>query len=188
KLGNLMLSSCPGKMVHLTGPVRGHSAICQDIDTDLWHISQVRARCIVCCLHDQELNFLGICWSDYVSSAHWARMDILGIPLLEGLAPLLPQSPDESLTKLINNYTMYGKSILVHCCGGLGRAGLIACCWVPKISLCRWINVDLSLNPAEGTDGLEKYVRRDTLQLIKHMITVVQGQQSIKVIETLKQV
>ncbi|KAG1807198.1 hypothetical protein EV424DRAFT_1427981, partial [Suillus variegatus] len=46
-LGNLMLSSCPGKKVCLAGPVRGRSAVCRDLDTDLWRISQVRARCIV---------------------------------------------------------------------------------------------------------------------------------------------
>ncbi|KAG1800523.1 hypothetical protein EV424DRAFT_1587116 [Suillus variegatus] len=188
KLGNLMLSSCPGKKVRLAGPVRGRSAVCRDLDTDLRRISQVGARCIVCCLDDEELDFLGICWSDYVSSAHRAGMDILRIPLPEGLAPLSPQSLDESLTKLIDNYTMRGASILVHCRGGLGRAGLVACCWVLKIGLCGWINVDLSPNPAEGADGLENYVRRDTLQLVERAITVVRRRRSIKAIETLEQV
>ncbi|KAG1793391.1 hypothetical protein EV424DRAFT_1548393 [Suillus variegatus] len=148
KLGNLMLSSYPGKK----GPVRRRSA------------------------------------SDYVSSAHRAGMDILRIPLPEGLAPLSPQSLDESLTKLIDNYTMRGASILVHCRGGLGRAGLVACCWVLKIGLCGWINVDLSPNPAEGADGLENYVRRDTLQLVERAITVVRRRRSVKAIETLEQV
>ncbi|KAG2051193.1 phosphatases II, partial [Suillus hirtellus] len=188
KLGNLMLSSCPGKKVRLASRVRGRGAVCRNLDTDLRRISQVGARCIVCCLDDEELHFLGICWSDYVSSAHRAGMDILRIPLPEGLAPLSPQPLDESLTKLIDDYTMRGASILVHCRGGLGRAGLIACCWALKIDLCGWINVDLSPNPADGTDGLENYVRRDILQLVEHAITVVRRQRSVKAIETLKQV
>ncbi|KAG1851688.1 phosphatases II [Suillus subluteus] len=188
KLGNLMLSSCPGKKVRLSGPVRGRSAVCRDLDADLRHISQVGARCIVCCLDDEELEFLGIHWSDYVNSAHRAGMDILRIPLPEGLAPLSPQSLDESLTKLIDGYTMRGASILVHCRGGLGRAGLVACCWALKIGLCGWINVDLSPNPAEGPDGSESYVRRDTLQLVERAITVVRRRRSVKAIETLEQV
>ncbi|KAG2128623.1 uncharacterized protein EDB93DRAFT_1184323 [Suillus bovinus] len=188
KLGNLMLSSCPGKKVRLAGPVRGRSAVCRDLDTDLRRISQAGARCIVCCLDDEELEFLGICWSDYVSSAHRAGMDILRIPLPEGLAPLSPQSLDESLTKLIDRYTMRGASILVHCRGGLGRAGLVACCWALKIGLCGWINMDLSPNPAEGADGLENYVRRDTLQLVERAIAVVRRRRSVKAIETLEQV
>jgi hypothetical protein len=28
---------------------------------------------------------------------------------------------------------------LVHCRGGVGRAGLIACCWMLKMGLCGWI-------------------------------------------------
>ncbi|KAG1844197.1 hypothetical protein DFJ58DRAFT_31150 [Suillus subalutaceus] len=86
---------------------------------------------------------------------------------------LSPQSLDGSLTKLIDGYTMRGASILVHCRGDLGRAGLVACCLALKIGLCGWINVDLSPNPAEGPDGSESYVRRDTLQLVEHAITVV---------------
>ncbi|KAG1799938.1 uncharacterized protein HD556DRAFT_78289 [Suillus plorans] len=110
-----MPSSCPGKKVRLASRVRRRSAVCRDLDTDLRRISQVGARCIVCCLDAEELDFLGICWSDYGSSAHRAGMDILRIPLPEGLAPLSPQSLDESLTKLIDDYTMRGASILVHC-------------------------------------------------------------------------
>ncbi|KAG2355067.1 protein-tyrosine phosphatase-like protein [Suillus spraguei] len=172
KLGNLMLSSCPGKKVRLAGPVRGRSAVCRDLETDLQRISQIGARCIVCCLDDEELEFLGIQWSDYVSCAHRAGMDVLRIPLPEGLAPLSPQSLDESLTKLIDGYSMRGAHILVHCRGGLGRAGLIACCWALKIGLCGWIN------PRQ----------EDTLQLVERAITVVRRRRSVKAIETLEQV
>ncbi|KAG1745369.1 uncharacterized protein EDB91DRAFT_1345701 [Suillus paluster] len=194
KLGNLMLSSCPGKKVRLTGPVRGRSAVCRDLDADLRRIREAGARCVVCCLDDEELEFLGIRWSDYVGSAHRAGMDVLRqvirrlIPLPEGLAPLSPQSLDESLTRIIEGYTMRGASILVHCRGGLGRAGLVACCWALKVGLCGWINVDLSPNSAEGTDGLENHVRRDTLQLVERAIAVVRRRRSVKAIETLEQV
>lgn len=175
--------------MRLAGPVRGRSAVCRDLDTDLRRISQAGARCIVCCLDDEELEFLGIRWSDYVSSAHRAGMDILRIPLPEGLAPLSPQSLDESLTKLIDGYTLRGVSILVHCRGGLGRAGLVACCWALKIGLCGWINVDLSVSPSPGeADGMETHVRRDTLQLVERAITVVRRRRSVKAVETLEQV
>jgi protein-tyrosine phosphatase len=110
------------------------------------------------------------------------------IPLPEGLAPLSPQSLDESLTKLIEGYTLRGASILIHCRGGLGRAGLVACCWALKVGLCGWINVDLSPNPAEGADGLESRVRRDTLQLIERAIAVMRRRRSVKAVETLEQV
>ncbi|KAG1725182.1 hypothetical protein EDB19DRAFT_1756957 [Suillus lakei] len=47
-------------LVRLAGPVRGRSAVCRDLNSDLWRISQVGACCIVCCLDDEELEFLGI--------------------------------------------------------------------------------------------------------------------------------
>jgi len=83
---------------------------------------------------------------------------------------------------------MRGASILVHCRGGLGRAGLVACCWALKVGLCGWIDVDISPNPAEGVDGLESHVRRDTLQLVERAIAVVRRRRSVKAIETLEQV
>ena len=33
-MGNLALSSCPGKKVRLTGPIRGRAAINRDLDLD----------------------------------------------------------------------------------------------------------------------------------------------------------
>jgi hypothetical protein len=123
-------------------------------------------------------------WGLIADLVHCARR----IPLPEGLAPLSPQSLDESLTKLIEGYTLRGASILVHCRGGLGRAGLVACCWALKVGLCGWINVDLSPDPAEGADGLESHVRRDTLQLTERAIAVMRRRRSVKAVETLKQV
>lgn len=83
---------------------------------------------------------------------------------------------------------MRGTSVLVHCRGGLGRAGLVACCWALKVGLCGWINVDLSRDPAEDADGLESHLRRDTLQLIERAIAVVRRRRSVKALETLEQV
>ncbi|KAG1844200.1 hypothetical protein DFJ58DRAFT_641101, partial [Suillus subalutaceus] len=146
----------------LAGQVRGRSTVCRDLDTDLWRISQVGSRCIFgYCLDDEELEFLGIHWSDYVRSAHRQEWTFFGkyfrlsspsaarfnyarrMPLLEGLAPLLPWSLDESPTKLMDAYTMRGASILVRCRGGLGKAGLVSYCRVLKVGLCGWINVGI---------------------------------------------
>lgn len=43
------------------------------------------------------------------------------------------------LDVLIQRYTLRGISVLVHCRGGVGRAGLIACCWMLKMGFCGWI-------------------------------------------------
>jgi len=43
------------------------------------------------------------------------------------------------MDNVIEQYTLKGVSVLVHCRGGVGRAGLIACCWMLKMGLCGWI-------------------------------------------------
>ena len=50
-----------------------------------------------------------------------------------------PAVINSHLDTIITRYTLRGTSILVHCRGGVGRAGLIACCWMLKLGLVGWI-------------------------------------------------
>ncbi|KAH7908611.1 phosphatases II [Hygrophoropsis aurantiaca] len=183
KLGNLLLSSCPGKKVRLSGPVKGRGTVCRDLGLDLRRIKDLGVRCIVCCLDDEELQFLGVSWPEYYQAAHRIDLDVLRIPLPEGLTPLTPASLDAHLKRLIDNYTLLGFPILVHCRGGVGRAGLVACCWMLKLGLCGWIETDI----AAGARGSAS-VRHDTIQLVERAISVVRRRRSVKAIETLEQV
>jgi hypothetical protein len=47
KFGNLLLSSCPGKKVRLSGPVKGRAAICRDLRTDLFRIKEMGVGCVI---------------------------------------------------------------------------------------------------------------------------------------------
>jgi protein-tyrosine phosphatase len=136
-------------------------------------------RCVVCCLDDEELEFLGACWSEYSRAAEEVGLDVLRIPIAEGFAPLTPLALDTHLSKLIKNYTLKGIPILVHCRGGVGRAGLVACCWSIKLGLCGWIETGASV------PGI---VRRDTLQLVERVICSIRRRRSMKAIETYEQV
>ncbi|KAN0062974.1 hypothetical protein ACQY0O_004797 [Thecaphora frezii] len=134
-IGNLLLSSCPGKKVRLSGPVRGRGAICRDLGLDLKRIRGLGVRAIVCCLDDEELGFLGAPWSEYEREADGLGLDVLRLPMAEGFAPTCVVQMDDAITSLIQDYTLQGKSILVHCRGGVGRAGLTACLWMLKLGL-----------------------------------------------------
>ncbi|KAG5646297.1 hypothetical protein DXG03_003894 [Asterophora parasitica] len=150
-IGNIFLSSCPGKKVRLEGPVKGRSGVCRDLDTDLKRMKELGVGCIICCLDDGELEFLGAPWPEYEALAGANGIDVLRIPIPEGLAPLSPACLDAQLTKIINSYTLHGIPVLVHCRGGVGRAGVIACCWLIRLGLCG----DKSTNtaPADGYTG-----------------------------------
>ncbi|KAF8135614.1 hypothetical protein EV363DRAFT_1321124 [Boletus edulis] len=198
RLGNLLLSSCPGKKVRLTGPLRGRSAVCRDLDVDLRRMKLLGARL-------RQLEFLiGASWIEYCQVAHREGLDVLRIPLPEGLAPLSPKSLDADLDRIIERYTLQGISVLVHCRGGVGRAGLFACCWMLKLGLCGWIETDIAPTTATTASVVdseikhddtssslwdsETVVQRDTLQLVERVIEVVRRRRSVKAIETLEQV
>lgn len=138
------------------------------------------------CLDDNELESLGVSWQDYAQTANDLAIDVLRIPIPEGLAPLDAASLDAHLAKVIHTYTFRGSAILVHCRGGVGRAGIIACCWMLKLGLCGWLEPPSpSLTAAASNCEL---VDEPTLHLVKRVLSVVRKRRSPKAVETYEQV
>ncbi|KAE8269205.1 hypothetical protein A4X09_0g3144 [Tilletia walkeri] len=137
RIGNLLLSSCPGKKVRLTGPVRGRGAICRSLPLDLLRMRSLGIRALVCCLDDDELLFLGAPWEEYARVAAEAGLEVVRIPIAEGFAPSSVRELDERVGEVIQGWSMQGYDVLVHCRGGVGRAGLFACAWMLKMGLVR---------------------------------------------------
>ncbi|KAJ7502766.1 protein-tyrosine phosphatase-like protein [Mycena galericulata] len=180
-IGNIFLSSCPGKKVRLQGPVKGRSGVCRDVHADLRRMKDLGVGCIVCCLDDAELDFLGAPWHLYKPAARAVGISVLRIPTPEGLSPPSPAALDAHLTRVINAYTLRGVPVLVHCRGGVGRAGVVACCWMLKLGLCGWLQEGEEADPTDG-------VRRSTLALVERVIGVARRRRSIKAVETYEQV
>ncbi|EST08286.1 Dual specificity phosphatase, catalytic domain protein [Kalmanozyma brasiliensis GHG001] len=132
-IGNFLLSSCPGKKVRLSGPVRGRGAICRDLGLDLGRIYSIGVRAVVCCLNDEELSYLGAPWGEYEREADRLGLDVYRLPMAEGFAPTNVEEMDAAMTSIVQDCTMRGTNVLVHCRGGVGRAGLIACSWLLKM-------------------------------------------------------
>ncbi|KAJ7350247.1 protein-tyrosine phosphatase-like protein, partial [Mycena albidolilacea] len=182
-IGNIFLSSCPGKKVRLQGPVKGRSGVCRDLHADMRRMKDLGVGCIICCLDDAELEFLGAPWHLYERAAKSIGISVLRIPTPEGLAPPSPASLDAHLTRIIDAYTLRGVPILVHCRGGVGRAGVVACCWMLKLGLCGWLRDALEEVPL-----LAGCVRHDTFDLVERVIGIARRRRSIKAIETYEQV
>lgn len=190
--------------MRLDGPVDGRSAVCRDLTQDLMRVKDVGVCCIICCLDDEELEFLGAPWPEYWRIANELGLDVVRLPMPEGLAPLNVELFDTHLRRLINTYTLNGRRTLVHCRGGVGRAGLVACCWMVKLGLCGWFDCDsescnspfLSSPAAQGQSTpltqsmtrLDGGVRQDTLQFVRSVLQVVRKQRSLKAVETFEQV
>ncbi|KAI8097698.1 protein-tyrosine phosphatase-like protein [Halteromyces radiatus] len=134
-MGNLALSSCPGKKVRLTGPVRGRAAINRDLDLDFTRMRSFGITTIVCCLEDTELDYLGATWKKYAASAKKYGLHVLRLPMVEGSCPDTLEEVD-NVINIVNNKIWKGENVLAHCRGGVGRAGLFACCWMINNTLC----------------------------------------------------
>ncbi|QRW08081.1 Dual specificity phosphatase, catalytic domain [Ceratobasidium sp. AG-Ba] len=194
-LGNLYMSSCPGKKVRLNGPVKGRGAICRDLGVDLARIKSIGVDLIVCCLDDDELDFLGAPWPEYEDAANVVGLDVLRLPMPEGLCPLSAQSMSRHMDRIIHNYTLMGKHVLVHCRGGVGRAGLVACTWMLKLGICgsveptnQAIEWDQETQPPAECLMRDRRVAADTLELLERVVYVIRRQRSVKAIETYEQV
>lgn len=124
------------------------------------------------------------------------------IPIPEGLAPTDPALLDAHLTRLIHIYTLRSIPILVHCRGGVGRAGIVACCWLLKLGICGRVMPnsgvgsgtaftapeDLPEVTFEDEQKAENEIREDTMNLVERAIGVVRRRRSPKAVETYEQV
>ena len=98
----------------------------RDLDTDLKAIRDWSATVLVSLIEPWEFDELCIAQLPDRATAHGIRW--FGLPITDGFAPdarLLDQWPkvgNELAQKLLS-----GARIVVHCKGGLGRAGTVAC-------------------------------------------------------------
>ncbi|CAO3630554.1 unnamed protein product [Cunninghamella echinulata] len=134
-MGNLALSSCPGKKVRLSGPVRGRAAINRDLDLDFTRMKSFGITTLVCCLDDNELEFLGAPWETYSTIAKKYDLEVFRLPMVEGSCPDTLEEVDVLVNK-VNEKIYRGENVLTHCRGGVGRAGLFACCWLINNMFC----------------------------------------------------
>ncbi|KAL8290286.1 hypothetical protein RQP46_003225 [Phenoliferia psychrophenolica] len=177
--GNFLLSSCPGKKVRLgAAPVKGgRSGICRDLKMDLQRAKDEGVRLIICCLDDQELGYLGAPWEEYSAAAQALSLAVIRIPMVEGFAPASPAELDAHLARIIRCHSLRGEAVLAHCRGGIGRAGLVSCCWMIK---CGLLGLDLSLKGDAA--------RVEAMRIVERVIEVVRRRRSVKAIETPQQV
>ena len=117
-----------------------------------------------------------------------ASFALLSIQIPEGLVPLDVETFDAHLSRLIDTYTLAGRHVLVHCRGGVGRAGLVACCWTVKLGLCGWIESEAQAGNDSDPEMSPGPVLSDTLRVVERVLTVVRRQRSPKAIETFEQV
>lgn len=97
----------------------------RDLELDL-----LRLRCfhrvdtLVCLLEDDEIERLGM--HGYEQCVHAHAMELLRLPIPDGHEPSMLGA--RSVVRAIRSRLDAGRRLVVHCRGGLGRAGTIAGC------------------------------------------------------------
>lgn len=106
---------------------------------------------------------------------------------------------DAQVTLIAQRYTLQGIDVLVHCRGGIGRAGLTACAWAIKMgfvqphpSLCKTGEAapksrksKSSHAPAVPSNDDERAV---VMSMVERVIAMIRCRRGLKAIESMEQV
>ncbi|MBI3372129.1 MAG: isochorismatase family protein [Betaproteobacteria bacterium] len=98
----------------------------RSIEDDLEVIAGAGVTALVCLLAHDEFARYGV---ENLLQAYRSRgVDVLHTPIVDGFVPSVVEM--KTTTRWIDARVRAGAAVLVHCVGGLGRAGTIAACWL----------------------------------------------------------
>lgn len=122
--GTMGLTFAPGK--HCAGAHAG-GYWARDLAQDLDHlVAEYKTGLLVCLLEDHELRALKI--PTLIDDAA-KRMSVLRLRIPDG--GVLPSpAPVREVVTAIADATLAGTNVVIHCRGGLGRAGTIGGCYL----------------------------------------------------------
>jgi hypothetical protein len=103
----------------------------RDVDADLERlVSEFGARMLVTLLRPSEYELLGIEDLPDRTAAH--QLDFHAFPITDAGVPSSIESV-ATLVQMLVDRVRSGDTVVVHCRGGLGRAGLVAACCLTAI-------------------------------------------------------
>lgn len=128
--GKLGLCQCPGKKLSKGRDGKEHI---RDLQSDLLNFKERGVRTIVCLLNDSELRSLGVQPQQYKNLTQSLDILFLQYPILEMAPPESIESLENRVLVPIADIFTQGGFIVIHCRGGIGRAGTVAGCFLKKL-------------------------------------------------------
>lgn len=120
--GRIGLTFAPGKRALSLSGIRWNRDLSADLDR---LVSEYHADILVCLVEDHELRRLGI--PDLAPQALSRNIDLLRLPIPDGGVLPNPMDVQDVIERILLD-ARAGKTVVVHCAGGLGRTGTIAGC------------------------------------------------------------
>lgn len=128
--GQLGLTFAPGKKGEsLLQPGVTHN---RSVEGDMQELARQGTNVIAPLIEDFEFEMLGM--DGYHAEAEARGLLVSACPIVDGQVPGDPQQFSEFLDELMDKL-LDGKNVVVHCRGGLGRAGLTAACLLVKAGM-----------------------------------------------------
>ena len=108
---------------------RDGKAYSRDVAVDVMNYSQVsNVKLIVCLLNDYEIRSIGCNVKQYEQACANHDIELFKYPIIEMAPPEdIEKFHCEVIVKVLETMKK-GHNVLTHCRGGIGRAGLLACC------------------------------------------------------------
>jgi len=135
--GHLGLCFCPGKRLQRSRFRLGHEeagrTMMRDLPSDLQRLREhFGCRMLVCLLNEAELRTLGV-RCDYQETVVRAGLQFVHYPVIEGAGAADRGEPREmeaahAIIETIVRGIMANVNVVMHCRGGVGRAGMMAAC------------------------------------------------------------
>ncbi len=120
--GTIGMTICPGKR----GESVHGSAWQRDLTVDLGVIHRWGAKVLVTAMESDEMEALGV--ADIGQAAKAAGLSWLHVPIRDGAIPDGPFYEAWPLAApTLIHHLRAGNKIVIHCRGGLGRTGMLAC-------------------------------------------------------------
>lgn len=140
------MTICPGKR----GESQYGGAWNRDLATDLEAVRRWGATAVVTAMESEEMMKLGV--GEFGSAAGKLHLQWFHIPITDGAIPderFVESWPHIAPTVLHELKT--GRRILIHCRGGLGRTGLIACLLLVELGLSPQVSLQAVRRARPGT-------------------------------------
>jgi nicotinamidase-related amidase len=141
----------------------GRKDLGRQLGDDIEALQEQQVDAIVCLLSPEEFRHYGV--EDLLSAYRSAGFDTHHQPILDGSVP----SPEELLGTVNHLLTLLASSqrVVVHCVGGLGRAGTIAACTLRALGSSAADAIE-QIRATRSQRAIETLIQEQTIAAYEH--------------------